>query len=91
MNTSGEKLGTHFGVCFYTIGQRNGLGAFGKPMYVTKIIPETNTLVIGERDDLLKSTLTVVRVNWVSPLYKRAYCTHLGVCNTPLQDAHVQR
>lgn len=49
----GKKVGKHKGFPFYTIGQRKGLGiALGKPAYVVEIIPESNTIVIGDREDL---------------------------------------
>ncbi|MGL1080438.1 tRNA methyl transferase PRC-barrel domain-containing protein, partial [Vibrio parahaemolyticus] len=45
VDVEGKVLGKHDGYPFYTIGQRKGLGmAFGKPMFVTEIIPETNTV-----------------------------------------------
>ncbi|MEM1122390.1 MAG: tRNA 2-thiouridine(34) synthase MnmA [Bacteroidota bacterium] len=64
LNTKGEFLGEHEGYPFYTIGQRKGLKiALGKPMYVTEIRPETNTVVLGEMDDLIKNGMTVGGVN----------------------------
>jgi tRNA-specific 2-thiouridylase len=46
-------LGEHDGYPFFTIGQRKGLGiATGEPLYVTDIRPETNTVVLGRKDDL---------------------------------------
>ena len=49
---------------FYTIGQRKGLGiAFGQPMYVTEIDPVTNTVVLGEIDDLLRNGMIVRGLN----------------------------
>ena len=58
--------GKHAGYPFYTIGQRKGLGmAFGKPMFVTKIIPETNTVMLGEADDLQQSKMTVGGINMI--------------------------
>jgi len=62
---NGEMLGKHDGYPFYTIGQRKGLGGgFSKPMYVTDINPHTNTVVLGETDDLLKNALTVGEMNF---------------------------
>ncbi len=56
LSTSGEVLGRHKGYPFYTIGQRKGLGiAFGEPMYVTEIRPETNTVVLGSVDELVRN------------------------------------
>ena len=64
VDDSGNLLGLHEGYPFFTIGQRKGLGkAFGKPMYVSKIVPETNTVVLGEIDSLLKNGMTVTGVN----------------------------
>ena len=46
VNTQGMVIGQHKGYPFYTIGQRKGLGvAFGEPMFVTQILPESNTVV----------------------------------------------
>jgi tRNA-specific 2-thiouridylase len=64
INTKGEVIGKHEGYPFYTIGQRKGLGmAFGQPMFVTKIIPESNTVVLGEMDELLRNGMSVGKVN----------------------------
>ncbi len=64
--TNGKILGKHKGYPFYTIGQRKGLEiAFGEPMYVTKIIPESNTVVLGNFEDLEKREMWVRNVNMV--------------------------
>lgn len=64
VNTKGEIIGRHAGYPFYTIGQRKGLGAaFGKPMFVTEIIPATNTVVLGEIDDLIRNGMKVYKIN----------------------------
>lgn len=68
----GTILGKHEGYPFYTIGQRKGLGAaFGKPMFVTQIIPETNTVVLGEIEDLQRNGMIVRHLNMVK--YADAY------------------
>lgn len=63
VNEQGELIGTHDGYPFYTIGQRKLGQAFGKPMYVTEIKPETNTVVLGEVDDLMRNGMMVKGVN----------------------------
>ncbi len=64
VNKSGEVLGEHQGYPFYTIGQRRGLGkAFGEPMFVTEIRPDTNTVVLGRVDELIKNGTDVAQVN----------------------------
>ena len=65
----GKILGQHKGYPFYTIGQRKGLDiTFGKPVYVTKIIPETNTVVLGEENDLEQNEMMVAGINLVKYL-----------------------
>lgn len=66
IDKTGKKLGTHKGYPFYTIGQRKGLDiALGKPVYVTAINPNTNTVVLGDEVDLEKSTMQVNKINWI--------------------------
>lgn len=66
INAKGEFLGYHEGYPFYTIGQRKGLGGgFKVPMFVTEIIPETNTVVLGEVDELIRNTMSVGKLNWM--------------------------
>lgn len=62
----GKILGTHKGYPFYTIGQRKGLDiTFGKPVYVTAIRPETNTVVLGDEEDLDRQEMFVGKINWM--------------------------
>lgn len=64
VSKAGAVIGTHQGYPFYTIGQRKGLGtAFGEPMYVTEIRPETNTVVLGPIEELVRNGTTVGQVN----------------------------
>lgn len=67
VDTSGRVLGEHRGHPLYTIGQRKGLGlAIGHPVYVLDIQPETNTIVVGNDEDLRSNQLIAERVNWQS-------------------------
>jgi tRNA-uridine 2-sulfurtransferase len=64
INKNGDILGVHEGYPFYTVGQRRGLGGGHKvPMFVTEIRPETNTVVLGEVDDLVRNGMTVGKIN----------------------------
>ena len=66
VNKEGKILGQHKGYPFYTIGQRKGLDiALGKPAYVTAIDPQTNTVVLGDEEDLEKEEMRVARLNWI--------------------------
>lgn len=58
LDREGHTVGRHDGFPFYTIGQRKGLRvAFGTPKYVTAISAKDNTVTLGDRDDLLTTTL----------------------------------
>ncbi len=48
VDINGNILGKHSGIINYTVGQRKGLGAFGKPMFVLSMDAENNTVTIGE-------------------------------------------
>jgi tRNA-specific 2-thiouridylase len=64
--TDGSKVGKHRGYPFYTIGQRKGLGvAFGHPMFVTRILPESNTVMLGTIEELEQSEALVRNFNLV--------------------------
>ena len=64
VDTAGKVLGRHEGYPFYTVGQRKGLGiALGEPMFVTEIRPDTNTVVLGREDDLVRNGMMVGKVN----------------------------
>lgn len=66
VNTVGEVVGQHQGLPFYTIGQRKGLGmATPKPTYVLKVLPDTNTLVVGEDADLRQREFEADNVSFV--------------------------
>jgi tRNA-specific 2-thiouridylase len=66
INTEGKVLGKHHGYPFYTIGQRKGLEvAFGHPMFVTEIIPETNTVVLGTKEELEQQQIMVRDFNLI--------------------------
>lgn len=67
IDTRGRRIGTHRGIARYTTGQRRGLGvALGKPVYVVRILPDENTIVIGNENDLLVDEFPVTDVNWIS-------------------------
>ncbi|MEP7271394.1 MAG: tRNA 2-thiouridine(34) synthase MnmA [Acidobacteriota bacterium] len=62
----GEILGEHPGVHHFTVGQRKGIGiAAPEPLYVIQIDAPANRVVVGSRDDLLRSEMVVKRLNWI--------------------------
>jgi tRNA-specific 2-thiouridylase len=67
MTATSQQLGEHLGLAFYTIGQRKGLGiAHPEPLYVLEKRSESNTLIVGTKDQLGGSSLAAENVNWVS-------------------------
>lgn len=66
MDLEGNILGRHKGIVHYTIGQRKGLGiAFGKPMFVSDILPERNIVILGDESEVFKDTLYAEDLNLI--------------------------
>lgn len=66
---TGKPLGTHQGIAFYTPGQRRGLGiSSGERLYVQRVQPATNTVVVGPDEALLSSECVVGDLNVLDPL-----------------------
>lgn len=67
IDTRGNVLGRHQGIIRYTVGQRKGLGiAFGEPVYVMKVDPEANTVMLGTNEELFTDTVTAKKINLIS-------------------------
>jgi tRNA-specific 2-thiouridylase len=67
VDDTGEVVGEHRGIVDVTIGQRRGLNvAVGEPRYVTDILPSTNTVVIGRRDELARTEVDLREITSVS-------------------------
>lgn len=66
VDCAGRVIGRHAGFPFYTIGQRKGLGiALGHPVYVLKINPEKNTVMLGSEEQLQTSYMLIEEPSWV--------------------------
>ncbi len=64
VDSEGKVLGQHKGITHYTVGQRKGLGiALGEPMFVTKIRPQTDEVVLGRDDEVWTRMLKADRLN----------------------------
>ncbi len=67
VTADGRGLGRHAGVHHFTVGQRRGLGvATGEPLYVIATDPESQRVVVGGNDALLRGSFFARDVNWVS-------------------------
>ncbi len=68
---NGEVLGAHKDITYYTVGQRRGLGISApNRLFVQKICPDSNTVVLGEDAALWQKEVNLERVflNTPSPL-----------------------
>ncbi len=69
VSVGGERLGTHRGLPFYTIGQRQGLELNGGPWYVAEKRAATNEVVVASPRETqwhLKREAVVRNVNWIA-------------------------
>jgi tRNA-specific 2-thiouridylase len=58
--TDGTIVGRHDGIAFFTVGQRRKLGvSAGERLYVVRVEPGTNRVVLGRHAELETQELTV--------------------------------
>jgi tRNA-specific 2-thiouridylase len=70
-DAGGSRLGTHGGLPFFTVGQRAGLALAPDrpdtaPRYVIELRPDDNTVVVGPREALLRSSLEADSFCWIA-------------------------
>jgi tRNA-uridine 2-sulfurtransferase len=67
VDTEGRVVGEHEGVHRFTVGQRRGIGVSRPlPLYVVRVEPETNRVVVGQDEELLSYEFNAAGVNWVA-------------------------
>ncbi len=66
VDADGRVLGRHEGIAHYTVGQRRGIGigGTGDPLFVLRVEPEPNRVVVGPRDALAVSRIEARDVVW---------------------------
>jgi tRNA-specific 2-thiouridylase len=73
VDPQGKVLGRHKGIAFYTVGQRTGLGiAAGRRLFVSRLDPLSNKVVVGPEDNLLSSGLRASNLSFVCVKPRRA-------------------
>lgn len=72
VDTNSKKLGTHQGVWYYTIGQRQGLGLAGGPWYIVSKDLVKNQIMVAKTDDqkLFKNNIQISKLHWLGREYK---------------------
>jgi len=65
--TDGTVVGSHDGVAFFTVGQRRGLGvAAGERLYVVRIDPGEDRVVLGRREELASVELRLAEMRYAA-------------------------
>ncbi|MGC8611398.1 MAG: tRNA 2-thiouridine(34) synthase MnmA [Athalassotoga sp.] len=71
----GNIIGTHEGYQIYARGQRKGVGiAAGKRVYVIGVDPATNTVIVGDKSDLVKESIKIDDLNLLYDVSKPFDC-----------------
>ena len=66
-NVKGEVIGVHNGIINYTIGQRKGIKISDKnPLYVVKIIADKNEIIVGSKENLIKTEIDLKDLNIIT-------------------------
>jgi tRNA-uridine 2-sulfurtransferase len=66
VHLDGRVLGRHEGVTRYTVGQRRGLNvAVGEPLFVVRVDAGRREVIVGPREALLLTALTLKETNWL--------------------------
>ncbi len=67
LDEQGNILGSHRGIPFYTVGQRKKLGiAAREPLYVTRIDPDKNAIIVGSKEETYRDELIASGMNWIA-------------------------
>jgi tRNA-specific 2-thiouridylase len=67
LDVQGSQIGSHAGLHQYTIGQRKGIGIAGpEPLYVIAKDRAQNTITVGTRAALQRTTFPVSELHWVA-------------------------
>jgi tRNA-specific 2-thiouridylase len=85
----GTKIGHHTGIIGFTVGQRKGLRvAWSEPLYVLRIEPARQAVVVGPKAALEQTALTLFETNWLAApgadqtLTVKLRSTHPGASGT---------
>ncbi len=71
LDLNGNRLGTHHGICGYTVGQRRGLGvASDQRLYVSALDSEKNVVWLGPEASVMKQTVLLEQTVFHLPLPK---------------------
>ena len=86
VDQQGRELGRHKGLIHYTVGQRRGLeiGGLAKPLYVIRLEPDTQSVVVGPRTALAVSAARIADPNWLAEVEGRAVMAKVRSLSKPV-------
>jgi tRNA-specific 2-thiouridylase len=66
VDARGSVLGRHGGIANFTVGQRRGIGVQAeRPLYVLRVEPEANRVVVGEDFELERERCVLSGARWI--------------------------
>ncbi len=88
VDSAGKRMGEHDGVAGFTIGQRKGLGlTTGTPLFVLKLEPKENRVIVGESNELRSQEVPIEDVFWSQPASEELNVMAKIRYNMPAQPA----
>jgi tRNA-uridine 2-sulfurtransferase len=73
VDLQGHEIGRHKGLIHYTVGQRRGLelGGLAEPLYVVRLEPATQQVVVGPKQALAVSAARLSETSWLADVVDR--------------------
>lgn len=86
VHLDGRILGQHKGMIHYTVGQRKGLEIGGQPvpLYVIRLDPATQRVIVGPRAALAVEAAHIVEANWLADVADRPVMAKVRSMSRPV-------
>jgi tRNA-specific 2-thiouridylase len=86
VHLDGRTLGQHKGLIHYTVGQRKGLEVGGQPvpLYVIRLDPSTQRVIVGPREALAVQAARVIDANWLADIADRPVMAKVRSMSRPV-------
>ena len=86
VHLDGRTLGQHKGLIHYTVGQRKGLEVGGQPvpLYVIRLDPATQRVIVGPREALAVTAARVIDANWLADIADRPVMAKVRSMSRPV-------
>jgi tRNA-specific 2-thiouridylase len=86
VDMEGRELGRHKGLIHYTVGQRRGLelGGLTEPLYVVRLDPAAQQVIVGPKAALAVSAARIVEPNWLGAVEGRPLMAKVRSLSKPV-------